>query len=282
MKPTRFRNSRPKCLIMCDLRHFSARPRCAVQSTPTKMKDDVNDDSENRADHRRHRPGRRLFDASALDKGYMVHGVKRRSSSFNTGRIEDIYRGSACSESALRAALWRHDRRDQPDPPRPGNAARRDLQSRGAEPCPGEFRDARIHRQRRRHRHASPARGDPHPRAGGQDALLSGVDLGALRPGPGGAAERDDALLSALALCRRQALRLLDRGQLPRGLWHARLQRHPVQPRKPAARRDLRHPQDHARRRRDQPRAGRRGSISAISTPSATGAMRANMSKACG
>jgi GDPmannose 4,6-dehydratase len=26
-----------------------------------------------------------------LDKGYSVHGVKRRSSSFNTGRIEDIY-----------------------------------------------------------------------------------------------------------------------------------------------------------------------------------------------
>ncbi len=26
-----------------------------------------------------------------LDKGYMVHGLKRRSSSFNTGRIEEIY-----------------------------------------------------------------------------------------------------------------------------------------------------------------------------------------------
>lgn len=26
-----------------------------------------------------------------LDKGYMVHGLKRRSSSFNTGRIDDIY-----------------------------------------------------------------------------------------------------------------------------------------------------------------------------------------------
>jgi GDPmannose 4,6-dehydratase len=26
-----------------------------------------------------------------LSKGYEVHGVKRRSSSFNTGRIEDIY-----------------------------------------------------------------------------------------------------------------------------------------------------------------------------------------------
>jgi len=28
---------------------------------------------------------------SLLDKGYLVHGIKRRSSSFNTGRIEDIY-----------------------------------------------------------------------------------------------------------------------------------------------------------------------------------------------
>ncbi|MEP0313991.1 GDP-mannose 4,6-dehydratase [Hyphomonas sp.] len=27
-----------------------------------------------------------------LEKGYLVHGVKRRSSSFNTGRIEDLYR----------------------------------------------------------------------------------------------------------------------------------------------------------------------------------------------
>ena len=27
-----------------------------------------------------------------LDKGYIVHGVKRRSSSFNTHRIDDIYK----------------------------------------------------------------------------------------------------------------------------------------------------------------------------------------------
>ena len=26
-----------------------------------------------------------------LEKGYMVHGVKRRSSSFNTGRIDHLY-----------------------------------------------------------------------------------------------------------------------------------------------------------------------------------------------
>ena len=42
---------------------------------------------------------------------------------------------------------------------------------------------------------------------------------------------RDHAVLSALALRGGQALRLLDHGQLPRGLRHVRLQRHPVQSR---------------------------------------------------
>ncbi|MCY4311651.1 MAG: GDP-mannose 4,6-dehydratase, partial [Rhodospirillaceae bacterium] len=26
-----------------------------------------------------------------LDKGYQVHGIKRRSSSFNTGRVDHLY-----------------------------------------------------------------------------------------------------------------------------------------------------------------------------------------------
>ena len=30
--------------------------------------------------------------ALLLSKGYMVHGVKRRSSSFNTGRVDHLYR----------------------------------------------------------------------------------------------------------------------------------------------------------------------------------------------
>ena len=42
--------------------------------------------------------------------------------------------------------------------------------------------------------------------------------------------KRNHALLSAQPLRRRQALCLLDHRELPRGLWHARLQRHPVQP----------------------------------------------------
>ena len=51
-----------------------------------------------------------------------------------------------------------------------------------------------------------------------------------------------------IALCRRQALRPLDDGQLPRELRHARLERHPVQSRSPAARHRVRHAQDHRRR----------------------------------
>jgi GDPmannose 4,6-dehydratase len=37
-----------------------------------------------------------------LDKGYTVHGVKRRSSSFNTGRIEDIYEDPHVENPRLR------------------------------------------------------------------------------------------------------------------------------------------------------------------------------------
>ena len=38
------------------------------------------------------------------------------------------------------------------------------------------------------------------------------------------------AVLPALALRRRKTVRLLDHGQLPRGLWHVCLERYPVQP----------------------------------------------------
>lgn len=36
-----------------------------------------------------------------LDKGYVVHGIKRRSSSFNTGRIEDIYQDPHAADPRL-------------------------------------------------------------------------------------------------------------------------------------------------------------------------------------
>ena len=116
---------------------------------------------------------------------------------------------------------------------------------------------------------------DSHSRHGKASPLLSGLDVGALRQGAGGAAERDDAVLSALALRGGQALCLLDHGELSRGLWH-------FTPRTAfcsttRARRAAR-PSSRARSRGRSRRSNsgcRTSSISAISMPSATGAMRA-------
>jgi hypothetical protein len=112
-----------------------------------------------------HRAGRGLSGDFCWARATRCTGVKRRSSSFNTERIDHLYR-IRTRPTAVHPALRRHDGCDQPDPARAGGAARRDLQPRRAVPCPGQLRDPGIHRQRRRARHAAPARGDPHPRAG--------------------------------------------------------------------------------------------------------------------
>ena len=167
-----------------------------------------------------------------LDKGYIVHGIKRRTSLFNTDRIDHLYQdphepnrnfilhyGDLTDSSSLIRII------QQVQPDEIYNLA---AQSHVAV----SLRGAGIHRQFRRARRAAHPRSDPHPRPGKEDALLPGLHLRALRPGAGDPAEGNDAVLSALALRRRQALRLLDHRQLPRGLWHVRLQRHPVQSRK--------------------------------------------------
>ena len=59
-----------------------------------------------------------------LGKGYTVHGIKRRSSSFNTARVDHLYSIRIESGARFFLHLWRPDRRHQPDPDRPGNAAR--------------------------------------------------------------------------------------------------------------------------------------------------------------
>ena len=56
-----------------------------------------------------------------LDKGYIVHGVKRRSSSFNTARVDDLYVDPHDHDTRLLNALWRHDGCYEPHPPRAGN-----------------------------------------------------------------------------------------------------------------------------------------------------------------
>ena len=97
-----------------------------------------------------------------------------------------------------------------------------------------------------------------------------------------GPADRDDAVLPALALRRRQGLRPLHHGQLPRVLRPARDLRDPLQPREPAPRPRVRDPQDHLARRRDQARPDARSCAWATSTPNATGATPRTTSKRCG
>ena len=42
-----------------------------------------------------------------IKKGYEVHGVKRRSSSFNTSRIDHLYQDPFIKKKKLYSSLWR-------------------------------------------------------------------------------------------------------------------------------------------------------------------------------
>jgi hypothetical protein len=66
------------------------------------------------------------------------------------------------------------------------------------------------------------------------------------------AAGRDDGVPPAQPVRRGEGGGALLHRQLPRGLRHVRVQRHPVQPRVAPPRRELRHQEDHARHRPHQ------------------------------
>ena len=115
-----------------------------------------------------------------------------------------------------------------------------------------------------------------------RDPLLPGVLVGDVRQGARDAAERDDAVPPAHALRRRQGLRPLHHGQLPRELRPLRRLRDPLQPRVAAARARVRDAQDHRRRRAHQARARRRAAARQPRRASATGASPATTSRRCG
>ena len=189
-----------------------------------------------------------------LEKGYVVHGIKRRSSSFNTGRIEHLYEDPHAPEP--RFALHYGDMTDATN-------LIRIIQ----ETQPDEIYNlaAQSHVQVSFEAAEYTANAD----AMGTLRLLEAIRLlnlvGKTRFYQASTSElygkvqavpqrRDHAVLSALALCRSQALRLLDHGQLPRSLRHPRFERHPLQPREPNSRRNLRNAKDHPRGRGDPPR----------------------------
>ena len=50
-----------------------------------------------------------------LEKGYQVHGIKRRTSSFNTARIDHLFEGAYGSSGQFVLSPRRHDGQLQPD-----------------------------------------------------------------------------------------------------------------------------------------------------------------------
>ena len=228
---------------------------------------------EARTDHGHHRAGRLVPGRPAAREGL---------------------RGARHGPPRLDREVRPHRAHPRPDHAPPGGPARPPLArrraprrqaARGLQPRRDVVRggvvdpadaDRRVHR-RRRHPHArGAARGLP------RGALLPGELERDVRQGARDAADRDDAVLPALAVRRGEGVRPLHHGQLPRVLRPAPRGGDPLQPRVAAPRAGVRHPQDHLARGRDQARERRRSCGSAISTPSATGATRRTTSRRCG
>ena len=208
-----------------------------------------------------------------LEKGYEVFGMTRRASTENLERIAHLVdRVDADPGRPARPAVARRG------PAR--GAAARGLQPRRAELRPDLVEPAGADRRVHRARRDAHARGDPRRRP--RDPLLPGVLVGDVRQGARGPADGADAVPPALAVRRRQGLRALHHGQLPRVLRPVRGLRDPVQPREPAPRARVRDAQDHRRRGADQARARRGAAARQPRRASATGASRATTSRRCG
>ena len=124
-----------------------------------------------------------------LNKGYEVHGIKRRASSFNTDRIDHLYQDP--HERDVRLSLHYGDLTDstnlirivqQVQPDEIYNLA---AQSHVAV----SFETPEYTANADALGHPAPARSDPHPGPGEENALLPGFNLRDVRQGAGDAAE---------------------------------------------------------------------------------------------
>ena len=190
-----------------------------------------------------------------LGKGYVVHGIKRRSSSFNTGRIDHIYQDP--HDASARLILHYGDLTDATN-----------LIRIVQETQPDEIYNlaAQSHVQVSFETPEYTANAD----AIGTLRLLEAIRiLGLDKKTRFYQASTSELFGWCRRLPQNETTPFYPRSPYGAAKLYAywitvnyreayglhASQRHPVQPRKPAARRDLRHPQDHARRRRHQARA---------------------------
>ncbi|CAA9307574.1 MAG: GDP-mannose 4,6-dehydratase, partial [uncultured Gemmatimonadaceae bacterium] len=205
---------------------------------------------EKRPHHRDHRPGRLLPRGAAAGQG--LRGARDRAARLvvqhrpHRPPLRGPARGGGAAAPPLRRPGRRHGDAAHPRERLPG----RGVQPRRAVARARLVRGARVHRGRRG--------GGRAPRAGvaarlrraheARGALLPGRLVGDVRRHRAAAA-RGHAVLPAQPVRRGEGGRPLVLGELPRGLRAVHLQRDPLQPREPAARRDVRHAEDHPRAR---------------------------------
>ena len=143
-----------------------------------------------------------------LAKGYRVHGIKRRSSSFNTERVDHLYQDP--HEEDVRFSMHYGDMTDATN-------LIRIIQETQPDEIYNLAAQSHVQVSFETPEYTANADGIGTLRlleairilgTGEQDALLSGLDLGALRQVQETPQTRDDAVLSALPLRRGQALRL--------------------------------------------------------------------------
>ena len=125
-----------------------------------------------------------------LAKGYDVHGVKRRSSSFNTGRIDHLYQDP--HESGARLHLHFGDMTDSTNLIRIVQEVKPDeIYNLAAQShVQVSFDTAEYTANADGIGTLRLLGGDPPARPAGHHAVLPGLDVGTVRPGPGSAADR--------------------------------------------------------------------------------------------
>lgn len=184
-----------------------------------------------------------------IEKGYEVHGILRRSSSFNTGRIEHLYLDEWVRDMKKNRLVNLHygDMTDsssliriiqQVQPDEIYNLAAQshvkvsfDVPEYTAEAdAVGTLRMLEAVRILGLEK---------------KNENLSGFDFRTVRSGAGGTTERDNPVLPTQSIWCGQAIWLLDYEELPGKLRHVRRKRHSLQPRKRTARRNLRDTQNY-------------------------------------
>ena len=162
-----------------------------------------------------------------IKKGYTVHGIKRRSSMFNTDRIDHLYQDPHVENRNL--ILHYGDLTDSLNLTRIiGEVQPDEIYNLAAMSHVKVSFDTPEDTANADGRSIAYPRGGPFAELDPEDAYLPGIYIRVVWLGARGAAEGDYSFLSEKPLCGSETIRLLDYGELQGSLSYARFQWHLV------------------------------------------------------